>query len=141
LIWEELENGLDKIVLFAWHRDVIEGLRQGLQAFSPVVITGETSPEDREKAEKRFKEDKTCRAIIGNIKAMGVAVDLSSACEVAFVEASASPGDNDQAAKRVWGLRQTRPCFARFFGLAGSIDDRLMEILKVKTETFSQVFT
>ena len=141
MIANELRGGAyKKIVLFAWHKDVITYLHDLLQAFHPVVIYGGTPPMKRDRHIRSFQKYGTCQVLIGNILAAGVAIDLSVAHEVAFVEASWVPGENAQAAMRVHHLHQTHPVRVRFFSLAGSIDARIQSILRRKTRDLTHVF-
>ena len=50
LIAEELRNNAyEKIVIFAIHRDVVEGLRQRLKEFGAVTLYGGTPDKQRQK--------------------------------------------------------------------------------------------
>jgi SWI/SNF-related matrix-associated actin-dependent regulator 1 of chromatin subfamily A len=52
---EEFENGLEKIVLAYWHRDVGDVLETLLQPHGVVRLDGSTLPHAREQVEKRFR--------------------------------------------------------------------------------------
>lgn len=142
LLDAEFDGGLRKIVLFAWHHDVIDALVQRLQAHRPQVITGMTSPGDREGALEAFQKDDRARVFIGQIKAAGVGLDglQQATSEVLFVESSWSPNDNMQAAHRVRRIGQVLPVRVRFASLAGSIDEQISAALRRKTEMLTQLF-
>lgn len=142
LLNSEIDGGLHKIVLFAWHHDVINALVQRIQAHQPQVITGMTSPEEREAALKTFRKDARAKVFVGQIKAAGVGLDglQEAANEVLFVESSWSPNDNMQAAKRAHRIGQVMPVRVRFASLAGSIDELISEALRRKTEMLTQLF-
>ena len=79
---EELENGLDKVVLMAWHKDVMSSLEDRLKKYGVVRLDGSTTPQAREIAAQMFQTDPACRVFIGQIIAAGEAIDLSAASEL-----------------------------------------------------------
>jgi SWI/SNF-related matrix-associated actin-dependent regulator 1 of chromatin subfamily A len=130
---DEFDSGLDKVVVFAWHADVIRELVVKLGEFDPVFVTGEVSPALRQTMVDEFNTRPEVRMFIGNIKAAGVGLDLSAACELIFAETSWVPGDNDQAAMRITGVNQKRATRVRYAVLPGSIDERLTEVNRRKS--------
>ncbi len=104
------------------------------------MIYGGTPIITRDRCIQRFKEHGAVRVLIGNIQAAGVAIDLSVAHEVAFVEASWVPGENAQAAMRVHHVHQKEPVRVRFFSLADSVDERVQTILRRKTRDLTALF-
>jgi SNF2 family DNA or RNA helicase len=103
-------------------------------------LFGGTDPERREKNIKKFIHNPLCRVFIGNIRAAGIAITLTAASEVAFVESSWVPADNAQAAMRVHRIGQTRPVRCRFFGLVNSSDEKVQQVLKRKTRDITKLF-
>ena len=136
----EFEGGLDKIVVFAVHRDVVTLLKEGLSIFNPVVVFGGTSMADRQAAVDRFQKDPACRVFIGNVTSAGTAITLTAASNVLFVEASWTPADNAQAAMRVHRIGQSRPCLVRYVTLQGSIDEAVTAVLRRKTKDLAALF-
>ena len=94
-------EGLDKIVVFAWHLDVIELLRRGLGDFGVCVVVGSTSSGARDRAMRDFQGGGDKRVFIGQIRAAGESITLTKASTLAFVEKSWVPGHNLQASFRV----------------------------------------
>lgn len=141
LVTEELtDNAYDKIVIFAIHRGVIEGLRDKLKAFRPLTLYGGTPEEKRNSHIDKFQKDPRYRVFIGNIQAAGTAITLTAAHQVLFVEQDWVPGNNAQAAMRCHRIGQTNPVFVRFVGLADSIDERISQILKRKTRDLTAIY-
>lgn len=153
LIIEELESkAYDKIVVFAIHLDVIEGLRKRLAAhpyyrrfgytkdYNPVTVYGGTDIESRQKKIDRFQKDSRTHVFIGQIKACGTAITLTRAHQVLFVEQSWVPGDNAQAAMRVHRIGQQHPVTCRFASIANSIDEKVTEALRKKTADLQRIF-
>lgn len=135
---EEFDCGLDKIVLMAWHRDVLDHLAKQLAQYDVVRVDGTTSPDARESAQRRFQEGQA-RVFLGQIVACGEAIDLSAANELVFVESSFVPKDMSQAALRITNHTQTRQPRVRVAALEGSIDEALQAILTRKIATNREV--
>lgn len=140
-IREEFECGLDKIVLMAWHTDVIHLLRDGLAAYGVVGIDGSTPAKSRGAIEQQFLNDPDTRVFVGQIQAAGEAIDLSSAAELVFVEPSFTPKDMAQAALRVTNHGQDRQVRVRVAALEGSIDEALQAILMRKWSAIREVLS
>jgi SWI/SNF-related matrix-associated actin-dependent regulator 1 of chromatin subfamily A len=140
LLMAELGNDtLDKVVVFAHHRSVLETLYAGLAAFSPVMIHGDTSPLARQDAIDNFQTRPGQRVFLGQLDACSITITLTAACQVVFAEWSWTPTTNEQAAKRCHRIGQTRPVLARFVSLAGSIDEIVTEVVRRKTRLVAEL--
>lgn len=139
LVDELDQKQYEKVIVFAHHRDVIARLVDELHDFGVAVITGSTPQISRAHAIDRFQTDPTCRVFIGQIQACATAVTLHAAHHVVFAEASWTPSDNVQAAKRAHRIGQTRPVIVRMIGLAGSIDEAVTAVLARKSRLISEV--
>lgn len=133
-------GGIKKLVIFAIHADVIEGLRAGLREFKPVVLYGRTDPETRQKNIDRFQKNPKCQIFIANILAAGTAITLTAAHHVFFVEQDWVPGNNAQAIMRCHRIGQEKPVFVKFLLLDNSLDSHIGFILKNKTKDLTQIF-
>lgn len=138
---EEFENGLDKIVIAAWHQDVIHGLADGLATlgYGGWVIDGSSSAKERALATESFQADPSTRWVIGQIQAAGEAIDLSAASELLFAESSFVPSQMQQMAFRITNHGQTRQPRVRVAVLEGSIDDALQSVLLRKWSVINEV--
>lgn len=132
LIKTEMDLGLySKIVVFAIHKDVVKNLAEHLPG--AVIVTGDTSPRERQDAVDAFQRDPKCQFFIGNIRAAGTAITLTAAHQELFVERSFTPGDNAQAAKRAHRIGQLRNVNARFLTLNNPMDEKVTRIVRKKT--------
>ena len=93
-----------KLVVFAYHTDIIADLAAGLKAYRPVTVTGATNPTLREKRRQIFMTKPPCRLFIGNIICCAEGIDLSIADTCVFVETTWVPSLLEQAAARVENL-------------------------------------
>ena len=140
LIRDRLEGGVDKIGVFAHHKDVVNILVEALQGYNPRWITGETSMVNRQAAVHAFANDPEVRVFIGNIQASGTGVDglQKSASEVVFAEASWVPGENEQCVDRFHRIGQKNAVNATFFVVEGSLGERILRSSIRKAGTTKQ---
>lgn len=141
-IIDDLTNGgIQKLTIFGIHKIGIKWLAEKLRNFNPVTITGDTPAEKRQPNIDRFQSDPSCRAILGNIDAMGTGVDgLQNVCDEAiFMEQSWVPSQNAQAIMRLCRIGQKNPVRARVFSLFGSVDERVTDVLVDKTRELAKI--
>jgi len=140
MVKSELQDAAyEKVILFGYHVEVLATMYQALMDFNPVVVSGKTSPRDRQFAIDEFQKNKNCKVFIGQIQACGTAITLHAANQVIFAEASWTPSDNSQAAKRAHRIGQKKPVMVRMVGLAGSIDEAITRVLARKSRQISEV--
>ncbi len=141
LVAQELrEKQYEKIVIFAIHRDVIEGLRVRLSDFNPVTLYGGTRFDSAYKHIDKFQNYKKFQVFIGNITACGIAINLTAASQVLMIEQEWTPAANAQAIARCHRHGQANPVFVRMVGMADSLDEHIAKILRRKTEELTQIF-
>lgn len=139
LVREEIENeGLDRIVLMAWHTDVLDSLGRELGDLGVAQLDGRTPATERQRVVDRFQSG-AARVFLGQILAAGEAIDLSASCNLMFVEGSFTPKDMAQAALRITNHTQKRQALVRVCVLGGSIDEALMKIVMRKVQTIRQI--
>ena len=137
---EELQQTGEKIVVFAWHRAVLDILEQGLSKFGVARIDGSTPAAARQAVVDRFQSEGSCRVFLGNITAAGAGLTLTAASNLIFAEMSWTPGDNAQAAMRVHRIGQDRPVLIRTATLRGSIDEAVNAVLARKTRALNELY-
>lgn len=123
-----LEGGVNKLVLFLYHREVLDTVANGLASFRPALIKGGTTPLRREAERDRFIRDPRCRVFIGQILAAGTGIDgLQRVTDrVVFGEADWVPGNNEQAVDRVHRYGQNSHVLAEFLVAPGSLDEKIL---------------
>jgi hypothetical protein len=129
----------DKVVVFAHHIHIIDGLMDGLKEFNPVKVTGSVKNEDRQTAVDTFQTDKACRVFVGNIKAAGVGLTLTAASHVIFVEASWSPADIQQAADRCHRIGQKDNVTVDLLTISESIDSLVLHSVLTKMDVIDRI--
>jgi SWI/SNF-related matrix-associated actin-dependent regulator 1 of chromatin subfamily A len=128
-----------KVVIFAYHREVIKQLRSALDNYNPVVIEGSSGMNARNEAVCDFQTDPTVRVFIGQIKAAGVGITLTAASHVIFVEPDWTPGVVHQAVDRCHRIGQKSAVLAQFLVVEGSLEERMMQTLIDKTKIIKTI--
>jgi SWI/SNF-related matrix-associated actin-dependent regulator 1 of chromatin subfamily A len=142
MLLEELQSGAtDKRVVYGVHVDALNMVYDYLvkHGIECVLNNGLTKERDRQGNVDKFQTRPEVRVFIGNIKAAGVGVTLTAACEIDMLESAWSPGDNAQAIKRISRIGQTRNMRARFITLARSFDETVNRIVAGKTASIAQI--
>lgn len=89
-----LKNNQEKLVVFAYHREIVGDIAGTFQA---PWITGETTKRKRAKAIERFTSDPACRIIVISIRADSRGWNLGVARQALFVELGFTPADQQRA--------------------------------------------
>lgn len=136
LAGEELRNGtMPKVVIFAYHVDVVEEIARRLAPFGSSYIHGGVNSKDRWERIDRFQLGSD-RVIVGQITAASVNTTLTAARHVLFAETDWVPENNAQAAARCRRLdgNTTLPVHARIVAIRGTIDELLQQAARTKIE-------
>jgi SNF2 family DNA or RNA helicase len=130
---EKFDGGVDKIICFAHHKDVINAIADkfGERAVS---LFGDTKKEDRQSAIDRFQTDKRVKLFIGGIMAAGTGLTLTAASHVVFAELDWTPSNVTQAEDRAHRLGQANSVLVEHLVLDGSLDARMAQMLVEKQE-------
>jgi len=146
LAQEMAETEGEKIVVMAWHSDVLDTLHDALAPFGAVRLDGSVSgsvrkdgSNDRQDAIDAFQTDPGTRVFLGQIVAAGAGITLTASAEIVFAEMSWSPRDNAQAVKRIRRIGQRRPTCARYAALAGTIDEAVTRVLRRKSADIAAI--
>lgn len=140
-VTEELTNNpTEKLVIFAWHKDAIDILKQQLKQFRPLVVDGRTNPNKVQAHVDAFQTQDEHRVFIGQIKAAGTGLTLTAASNVIFLECSWVPADNEQAQRRILRIGQkATSVLCRYVVLKGSIDEAVTRTLRRKASIINKV--
>lgn len=139
LMEEELDHGLEKVVIMGVHKRALSLVAQGLERFGVVMIDGSVKEADRIHAVQSFQNDPATRVFVGNVRAAGTGLTLTAAADIVMLESSWSPADNAQALMRVHRVGQEKQVRARFISLANSIDDVVTETVARKTAAIAKI--
>lgn len=138
---KEYVEGVDKIVIFAYHHSVIAHLEKELQQYGVKTLTGATAQMERQKRIDDFKTNKQNKIFLGQIQAAGEGIDgLQDVCNNAlFIECSWVPGEIEQACKRIHRIGQSKPCLFRFLIWADSVEEHMLRVALDKVQIIREV--
>ena len=131
-----LEGG-EKFVIYAYHKDVLDGLVKRLAHHNPATILGGCTDVTREV--NKFVNDPTCRVTIASIVAAGFGVNgLQGVCShIGIYEPMWTHSKHQQAVDRLHRIGQ-RDCVNAYYFLApGTIDMDLWDIVAGKHKIVS----
>lgn len=131
----------EKLLLFAWHRDVVDALVDRLKEYSPARIYGGVTLQQRETEKSRFISDPRCRVMVCNIQSGGTGIDgfQQVCCNVAFAEFASTSTDMEQAEDRLHRGGQERPVTVYYLIAQGTIDEDMAEALDEKKRVLASV--
>lgn len=127
-----LESSREKIVVSAYHIEVVEGLHAALSEYHALKIRGGMSARDKANAVACFQKDKMYRVMVGNTMSMGLGNTLTKSPYLISVEPEWSPGVNEQMEDRVHRMSQEKHVFCRYLVLRNSLDERMLRQSLVK---------
>jgi len=126
-----LDEGVNKIVVFAHHRDVIEKIQNHFKDIS-VILYGSMSTEQSEASVTSFQNDPSVKLFIGNIQAAGVGLTLTASHHVVFAELDWVPANMSQAEDRCHRIGQDDSVLIQHLVLEDSFDARMAKSLVEK---------
>ena len=133
-----LKSG-EPVVVFAHHKEVVAMLTEGLKAFKPVMVVGDTPKAQRQKNIDAFQSGKT-KCFIGNISSCGEGIDLSAADTIVFVEPTWQTSALEQASSRVENINKNgiKPLIY-LLTVRASLDHTILERVLKKQKIISQI--
>tara|TARA_R110000868_G_scaffold217532_1_gene467628 strand:- start:1450 stop:3075 length:1626 start_codon:yes stop_codon:yes gene_type:complete len=132
-----IDGGEEKIVLFAWHIEVLDILEERLANHHPVRVDGRTSSNGKEERVQRFINDPKCQVIMGNVLSLGTGTDglQHVAWHALIAEPDWTPGNNIQCFDRLDRGGQLRTVQGDIFVAPGSIAERVLASALRKLQT------
>ena len=138
-IKDVMASGVEKVVVFAYHKAVCEGLYEAFKDDGAVLVYGGTASTDRQRYVDRFQKDADTKVFIGQIQAAGTGLTLTAASHVVFVENSWVPGEMDQAVDRCHRIGQNNKVTAQVLVVKDSIDHVIMRSMFFKKRRIKEV--
>lgn len=139
-IKEQLDGGHEKIVVFAHHKKVLNGLEAGLSELGvgvECVRGGNTDAQVKASIEK-FQRPGGARVFLGSLMATKEGITLTAASYVVFVEFSWAPMDNEQAMDRTHRIGQKNNVMVDFLVHKGTLDERIAKFCIEKTKAIKE---
>jgi len=129
----------EKVLVFASFKKPLESLLSHY-GDSAVLITGDTSLEDREAAVSAFQNDPRVTVFLGGYKSAGVGLTLTEAQTVICLDLPWTPGDLDQAIDRAHRIGSKHSSINVFRLMAeGTLDSKMAKMLDKKRSISERV--
>lgn len=129
----------NKIVVFAYHREVIEALSKALETCGVVAVYGKTPEVRRRQYIEEFQTDPRIHIFIGQVTAAGIGITLTAASLCVFAELSWVPAEMSQAIDRLHRIGQEKVVEVQYLLAAKSMDEAVIGALHNKIQTISEV--
>lgn len=120
------------VIIFCYHRNVIEMIRAGLVTHRPAIIQGGMKPSAINAAVTDFQSGKT-NLFIGQYTAAGVGITLTRSSDCILAELDWSAASVSQACSRAHRIGQKNCVTIHYLVVADSIDDKLVSTIIRKT--------
>lgn len=133
LVEEATQNG-KKVVIFSNWTQITHAIEERIlnMGWAPLVITGETKDEDRQRYVEMFQTRENNPVIIGTIGAMGTGLTLTAGTVEIFMDEPWNKALKDQAEDRCHrvGTRENVTIYTLI--CKGTIDERINELVEKK---------
>ncbi|RDB28868.1 Helicase-like transcription factor CHR28 [Hypsizygus marmoreus] len=132
----QLDDGIVKTVVFSQWTTMLDKVEDALEAAGIRYdrLDGTMKRDDRTRAMDALKHDPGCEVLLVSLKAGGVGLNLTAAQRVYLMDPYWNPAVENQAVDRIHRLGQTRPVTTVKLIIENSIEARLLEVQKKKTE-------
>lgn len=131
-------NSGEKLVVFATHKFVIDALMAEFKN-KAVKVDGTVTGSKRHQAVQKFQNEEEIRLFVGNIYAAGVAITLTAASNVAFLELPWTPGALVQAEDRCHRIGQKDTVNVYYLLAEYTIEEKIAALLDEKRKVLTAV--
>ncbi len=135
------DQGEEKLVVFAWHVDVLDILEAKLAKRGVVRVDGRDGAKAKYRKVQEFINDPRKQVILGNVLSLGTGTDglQSVASHGLLAEASWIHGDNEQCADRLDRGGQREKVQFDIFVAPGSIAEKVLAVALQDARTVTKV--
>lgn len=135
-ICEEAREGGRKLIIFSFFKDVLSKVSTMLGEYCIGVIDGSVPASERQGMIDKLKEAPAGSALVCQIQAGGVGLNIQAASVVVFCEPQIKPSLETQAVARAYRMGQSQSVLVHRLLMDDTVDERVMEILKQKSQLF-----
>lgn len=132
-----LETG-KKLVVFGYHRQVLEDLKEHFGNQSVLLYGGMTTKE-KQLSVDLFQHDDSIRLLFGNLKAGGLGYTLTAASHLCFIEYWWNPKMHEQCEDRCHRITQKDNVTIYYLIAQNTIELNIIELLEKKNKIVSQL--
>ena len=125
-----VEEGVEKVVVSAWHHRVLAILETHLAKLGLVYMDGATSSADKQRAVDAFQTDPKVRVILGQMMPLSKGWTLTAAQHAVLAEPYWTPGENIQFLDRIHRFGQEGDVVIGHVPVvADSLDERIISAI------------
>ena len=142
-IAKEILSNVDKLVIFAYHRDFIDELANRLASYGVEVVKGGLTAEQKQEKVDNFINNPTVRVFIGQLQAAGTGTDgLQFACSnILYGEIDWVPGTMDQSRARLHRIGQKNKVHVEYALVPDSLEESMLNTLRNKKHNIKSVMS
>jgi superfamily II DNA or RNA helicase len=127
-----------KVVVFSFFRDVLDTVAAALGPKAVGPLTGSVPPSARQAMVDEFTARTGPSVLVSQIQAGGVGLNIQAASVVIIAEPQWTPAIEEQAIARCHRMGQVRRVDVHRLLTEDSVDQRMLEILRVKADEFNE---
>tara|TARA_R110000824_G_scaffold27124_3_gene92510 strand:+ start:21218 stop:22951 length:1734 start_codon:yes stop_codon:yes gene_type:complete len=127
-----------KVIVFTNFTEPLMQLHEKYKNES-VILNGSMKKEDRQESVDRFQNDEKIKLFIGNVKAAGVGITLTSAEVVIFNDLSFVPSDMSQCEDRAFRIGQDKKVSCLYPIYQNTLEYKIYNIVKNKKSVIDTV--
>lgn len=137
-ICEEAEKDQRKVLVFSYFRDTLSTISSLLGNKCVGVITGDIPASERQKMVDKLSASENGSALVAQIEAGGVGLNIQAASIVIFCEPQFKPSIENQAVSRSYRMGQARSVVLHRLLMCQTVDEGILRILKEKQLLFDR---
>jgi SNF2 family DNA or RNA helicase len=127
-----------KVVVFSFFRDVLNVVAAALGPKALGPLTGSVTPYARQAMVDEFTARTGPSVLVSQIQAGGVGLNIQAASVVIIAEPQWTPATEEQAIARCHRMGQVRRVDVHRLLTEDSVDQRMLEILRIKADEFNE---
>ncbi len=135
-ICEEAKADNRKLIIFSFFKDVLNKASMILGEDCIGIIDGSVPASERQELIDRLGQAKAGAGLVCQIQAGGVGLNIQAASVIVFCEPQIKPSLETQAVARAYRMGQSQSVLVHRLLMDDTVDERVMEILKQKTQLF-----
>lgn len=121
-----------KLIVFVAHKSVVKAIKREFKGM--VKVTGDDTPEQKQKAIDAFQNNSDCNLIVVNIKSGGVGITLTAASNILFLEFPWTAADCDQCECRAHRNGQKSVVTCTYLLGRDTFDEKMYSIIQRERE-------
>jgi len=133
---EEATSNDRKVVVFSFFRRVLDAVTRVLDDVAMGPLTGSVPPAKRQQLVDDFTSARHARALVSQIEAGGVGLNIQAASVVILTEPQWKPSAEEQAIARAHRMGQARPVDVHRLLAENTVDQKMLEVLASKAALF-----